>query len=83
MKYVTLGALTLPAGTVLGLSESQAAPRKHVLRAVPARKGWYTATGEVQFKIGEEITCDGDLPKHLAQLLAPATKPTPAPVAKD
>jgi hypothetical protein len=51
---------------LLGLTESQAASRKTVLAPVPARKGWYTTTGPVQFKVGEEILHDGDLPKHLA-----------------
>lgn len=87
MKYVTTAALCLPAGTVLGLSEPQAAPRKHALCALPARKGWYTTTGPVQFKVGEQIAYEGALPKPVAQLLcakqAPASAPTspPAPAA--
>lgn len=66
MKYITLAVLSLQAGTCLGLTEAQAASRKTVLAPVPARKGWYTTTGPVQFKVGEEIMHDGDLPKHLA-----------------
>lgn len=66
MKYTTIAVLSLQAGTLLGLTEAQAAPRKTVLTAVPARKGWYTTTGPVQFKVGEEILCDSEIPKHLA-----------------
>lgn len=66
MKYTTTEVLQLPAGVALGLTDAQAAARKHVLQPVPARKGWYTATAQVQFKRGEQFLHDGDLPKHLA-----------------
>lgn len=66
MKYITLAVLSLQAGALLGLTESQAAARQTVLAPVPGRKGWYTTTGPVQFKVGEELLHDGELPKHLA-----------------
>lgn len=69
MKYITTAVLSLGAGALLGLTEAQAAPRRHALAAVPDRKGWYTATGPVQFKIGEEVSYEGDLPKALANQL--------------
>lgn len=72
MKYTTIAVLSLQAGVLLGLTEAQAATRKTVLTAAPARKGWYTTTGPVQFKRGEVFLFDGDLPKHLAQAVDPA-----------
>lgn len=74
MKYTTIAVLSLPAGVVLGLTEAQAAPRQTVLSAVPARKGWYTTTAAVQFKVGEAFLFDDDLPKHLAQAVQDAAK---------
>ena len=66
MKYTTIAVLSLQAGMLLGLTEAQAASRKTALAPIPTRKGWYTTTGPVQFKVGEEILCDSDIPKHLA-----------------
>lgn len=66
MKYTTIAVLSLQAGVVLGLTDAQAAPRMHALAPVPDRKAWYTTTAPVQFKVGEVLLCDGDLPKHLA-----------------
>lgn len=66
MKYTTTSVLPLPAGAVLGLTEAQVAPRRHVLQPIASRKGWYTTTAEVQFKRGEQFLFDGDLPKHMA-----------------
>ncbi len=75
MKYTTVAVLTLPAGAVLGLTEAQASTRAHVLQCVPARKGWYTTTAAVQFKIGEEIQIDGNLPPVLAHAVQATAKP--------
>ncbi|MFZ4623274.1 MAG: hypothetical protein ACOYNF_03455 [Rhodoferax sp.] len=72
MKYTTVAVLTLPAGAVLGLTEAQASTRSHVLQCVPARKGWYNTTAAVQFKIGEEIQIEGDLPPILAHAVQDA-----------
>lgn len=66
MHYVVIATLRLPAGSVVGLSDAQAAPRGHALEAVPKRKGWFTATGELCFKVGEAIQYEGELPKALA-----------------
>lgn len=66
MKYTTTDVLPLPAGVALGLSEAQAAPRRHLLTPITGRKGWYTTTGETQFKRGEQFLFEGGLPKHLA-----------------
>jgi len=69
MKFIVRASLTLPAGTELGLNKAQAADRAHVLTPVAGRKGWYTANAQVQFKVGEEIACDSDLPKNLVESL--------------
>jgi hypothetical protein len=75
MKFITTAVLSLGAGALLGLTESQAASRKHVLSAVPDRKDWYLATGPVQFKCGEELCYEGDLPKSLADQMDWEDKP--------
>ena len=69
MKFIVRAALTLPAGTALGLSKAQAADRAHVLTPVDGRKGWFTANAAVQFKVDEEIAFEGDLPKAQAESL--------------
>lgn len=74
MKYTTIAVLSLAAGATLGLTEAQAAARKTVLTPIAGRKDFYTTTGPVQFKVGEEISYDGDLPKHLAKAVKPASK---------
>jgi len=67
MKHITIAVLALGAGVALGLSEAQAKLRKHLLTPVEGRKGWYTTTGPVQFKVGEQIETDAGLPKGLAE----------------
>lgn len=64
-KYTVIAAMgcTVPAGSLLGLTEKQAARRAHVLEKV--RKGVYQATGKVSFKHGEVIGFDGDANKVL------------------
>jgi hypothetical protein len=66
VHFIVTQVLRLPAGSIVGLSESQVARRKHALEAVPKRKGWYTATLDLCFKVGESIQYDGELPKVLA-----------------
>jgi len=65
MRYTAIAIVTLPAGAVLGLSELQAATRKHALEP-GKKKGFYLSTATVQFKVGEPFHYDGDLPKGLA-----------------
>jgi len=72
MKYTTIAVLAIGAGAVLGLTEAQAALRKHALAPIPGRKGWYTTTDAVQFKRGEQIHSDEVLPKGLADLVESA-----------
>jgi hypothetical protein len=66
MHYVVTATLRLPAGSVVGLSEAQAARRKHMLVPVEKRKGWYAASLDLCFKVGEAIQYEGELPKSLA-----------------
>lgn len=74
MKYITTAVLALGAGVALGLTEAQVAPRKHVLSPIAGRKGWYTTTGPIQFKTGETIHSDVELPKALADQAESAEK---------
>ena len=74
MKYTTVAVLCLQEGAVLGLTDPQVATRSHALDSLPSRKGWYTATAPVQFKIEEEIQIDGDLPPSLARQLQASAK---------
>jgi hypothetical protein len=51
--YRTLRTVRLAAGTVLALSDAQAAPRQHVL--YPMEPFVYTAKEPLEFKAGESI----------------------------
>lgn len=70
MRFQTIAAITFGAGVRLGLTAEQAAPRRAHLRPMEGRDGWFETTGEVQFKRGEELLHEGDLPKNLALQLA-------------
>jgi hypothetical protein len=75
MKYVVLAVLSFGAGVALGLSDVQAAARTAFISPVSGRKGWYLTTGLVQFKCGEEVLFDGELPKAMAGLVDSGDKP--------
>lgn len=67
MNKVTITAIaTFGAGTVLGLSEAQAAPRAHALKKIG--NGRYEVQTSVQFKAGEIIELEGDLPKAMGDV---------------
>lgn len=66
MHYVVVSPLRLPAGSVVGLSDAQASVRRHALSPIAKRKGWYQATTDLSFKVGEAIQYQGELPKALA-----------------
>lgn len=74
MKYIALAVVAFAAGADLGLTEAQASARAHALTPIGGRKGWYTTTGPVQFKAGEEFQHDGELPKALAESVESARK---------
>ncbi len=79
MKVRALQTVTLGPGTVLALSERQAARRAHLL--LPEGSGRYRTVASVQFKAGEEFGVDAELPKALADVVetdAPAASAPPA-----
>jgi hypothetical protein len=74
-KFTVIAALTLSAGTIVGLTAAQAKVRAHALKPVQVDKksgmGEYQVLEPVQFKRGEQIFTDADLPKQLATYLEP------------
>jgi len=80
MKYVTTAPITLPEGSVLGLTEAQAAPRRHALKP-SGKKGVYLTIAPVQFKAGETIHYDGDIPKGMADAFMSAADKAKADAA--
>lgn len=63
-KYLITAPTTLPVGAHVGLSTEQADARAHALDKAGKH---YVATAPLQFKVGEEISYDGELPKALAE----------------
>lgn len=93
-QYRIRNTLTVAAGTMLGLSAEQVRRRRHQLEPIDPQPGeapqWgpgrYRATTLVQFKQGEVVGIDGDLPKVHEPLVerleeAPAES-GPAPAKK-
>jgi hypothetical protein len=62
--------VNVPAGLVLGLSQSQADARVHVL--IPLGGGKYQTQQPVQFKAGEVFWFEGVLPKSEEVCVGPA-----------
>lgn len=77
MKYIALAVVAFAAGAELGLNKDQASARRHALTEHPKRKGWYTTTGPVQLKAGEEFAYDGTMPKGMASAMEPVQKAKP------
>lgn len=71
-RYLIVAPAFFGAGSRLGLSKEQAAARFHALKEVG--KGVYVALDSVQFKAGEVIGVDGELPKALAELVGAKPK---------
>lgn len=69
--YQIIKPVTLTSG-VVRLTEEQARARAHKLEAVKGKKGLYRITGPNQFKAGQEIGYEGELPKTLAVDMADA-----------
>lgn len=67
-KYTVLEPITFQVGSVLSLSKEQVAARVHALKK--SGKNWRVVK-PVQFKSGETIGFDGDLPKSLCSLVEP------------
>lgn len=66
MRYEIINKATLYAGILL-LTKEQAMPRAHNLKEIG--KGRYEVVKPVEFKIGETIGYEGDLPKGMANEL--------------
>lgn len=82
MHYVVTATLRLPAGSVVGLSEAQAAVRRHALASVAERNGWYETLADLSFKVGEAIQYEGEMPKALAASVDAPSRETAAPARK-
>lgn len=84
MKARVLATVSFAAGHRLALSEGQVKARRHALKK--AGNGVYITTAEVQFKAGEVIGVEGDLPKSLQALVDTGARPArarTAPVSND
>ena len=79
MKYQILQPLSFYAGALLVLTAEQAHVRRAVLR--PRGGDLHEVITEANFKIGEVIGFDGDLPKAMAASVEPVI--TPAQAAAD
>lgn len=73
MKYIATKTATFGPGARLLLSNEQAAPRLHALKALAS--GLYETTSPVQFKAGESIGVQGAVPKSLQAVLDSGDKP--------
>jgi hypothetical protein len=80
MKVRALQTVILGPGTVLTLSERQAARRAHLL--LPEGGGRYRSIASVQFKTDEEFGVDVALPKALADAIETDAAPTKRNPAK-
>lgn len=74
-KYVIVEKPLFLKGGILTLTKEQAESRKHVLKHLG--KDRYEITGEVCFKIGEEIGYDGPVSKRQTNLEAIKKKSKP------
>ena len=64
-EYIVTGtAVTINAGSKVGMTEKQAARRVAFLSVIDKKAGIYQATGRFQFKNGEKFRYDGTLPKE-------------------
>lgn len=68
MKQIKLIAVAnFHQGAVLGLTKEQAAARSHLLKDLG--KGKYEVLDKVQFKIGEQLGYEGELPNSIEVLV--------------
>lgn len=79
-KYTLTRSVFIDAGTVLGLSEAQARPRKAALEA--AGDGVYKTTAIVNFKAGEAVGMEV-LPKSLESAVTSVDEKPPRPAARN
>jgi hypothetical protein len=72
--YKVIKPLSLGVGTLVGLSQAQAEPRKHALEPTGTR-GVYQAKGPLSFKAGEVVGLDDPNLKRLSAVLEPVEAP--------
>lgn len=72
MRYVITGRAAAIHSGVLELTKEQARRRLHNLKDLG--RGRYEVVKPVEFKHGEEIGYDGDIPKAMGDLLEPVDK---------
>lgn len=82
MYTVTGRTAGFNAGARLKLTPEQASSRAHKLSAIDAKKGLYEATGPIEFKTGETVGFDGELPKTMVDLLDAGGAKKASPVEK-
>ena len=70
-RFKVLSPLALPAGSLVALSDAQAAVRKHALEPVKGAKAQYRASAELSFKAGEVLGLHQPNLKVLANVLQP------------
>lgn len=66
---VTGGVAEFGPGHVFKPTPEQLDARRHVLREVENRKGWYEPTGMIEFKAGETLVFGREAPKGIGHLL--------------
>jgi len=71
--YEMIGLVTLHSG-IVKLTDKQAKGRAHKLEPVDGKKGLYRLIGPNQFKAGQVIGYDGEIPKVHAHLAEDAAK---------
>lgn len=71
--YHAIGVVGINPGAQMRLSKEQAAARAHALTA-QGKGGFYLVRARIEFKAGETFHLDGELPKHLADLVEPKAK---------
>jgi len=76
IKVRVLSAVTFAAGTRLALDPRQAGARQHAVR--PLGKGLFEVSQPVQFKAGETLGVESDVPKALFEALEGDGIPKPA-----
>lgn len=72
-NYKILSPVVLREG-VVHLTEEQARGREHITEPVKDKKDHYHITGPNQFKAGQEIGYDGEIPKAFAGAIEVAKK---------
>lgn len=70
MRYIITGRAAAIHCGVLELTEAQAKPRLHNLNVLG--EGRFEVLRTVEFKQGEEIGFDGELPKSMGRVMTPA-----------